>query len=516
MLRSRLTEAEEALQAISKGMIDALVVKGPAGPRISTLPGAQEPYRLFVERMHEGALTLGTDGRIVYSNRHLADLLGHSARQLVGRPLTDFVATEDAASLASLLDEGAARPASGELKLRRRDGSLMPALVAIGSLTLPLPLHSGGVEKGATLLIVTDLTAQKHSEEVEAAETFARSIVEQATAAVIVCNADGRITKASFAAERLMDARLDGKMIGDALPMEVVPPAQTLFSGAPVSAVQLGGMRMSPREVVDIALRGHSLHSAEAQIYLPALRERHFLLSAGPLSDNSGSPIGCILTLTEITDRKRAETQQNMLVAELNHRVKNILAIVQSLAWQTLSANHSPADFKQAFDGRLRALSLAHDILTQRRWGHVELDQLVERSLGPYYGAANGPCVEWSGTRLLLPPNMVVPLSMVLHELSTNAAKYGAFSVEHGRVRIAWWTDGGTVHFTWMEAGGPPVSGDIRPGFGSKLISRVVSYDLTGTADLKFAAEGFRCTLAFPLPRSAVEALRPLSPAPVH
>jgi PAS domain S-box-containing protein len=516
-LRSRLGEAEEALQAISKGMIDALVVKSPAGPRISTLAGAQEPYRLFVERMHEGALTLGADRQIVYSNRHLADLLGWPAGRLVGKPLADFVAAEETDGLAQLLDEGVSRPVAGELKFRRRDGSLMPALVAVGSLALSAPstaARAGEGRDGAMLLIVTDLTAQKHSEEVEAAEMFARAIVEQATDAVVVCDSDGRISKASFAAERLLGVSLKGKLLAEAFPREVAQPAQTHLPGA-----NLFGVRMSSGQVLDLTLRSHSLHGAEAQICLPALRDRHFLLSAGPLSDRRGGCIGCIITLTEITDRKRTETQQTMLVAELNHRVKNILAIVQSVAWQTLSANHSPGEFKQAFDGRLRALSLAHDILTQGRWGHVEFEQLVERSLGPYYGAASGPHVEWSGSRLLLPPNMVVPLSMVLHELSTNAAKYGAFSVEHGRVRMAWRTDDGKVSFTWVETGGPPVASDIKAGFGTKLISRVVSYDLAGTADLEFAPEGFRCTLAFPLPHAPAEAPRPVSAeeaSPVH
>jgi PAS domain S-box-containing protein len=510
-LRSRLTEAEEALQAISRGMIDALVVTGPAGPQISTLAGAHEPYRLFVERMHEGALTLGTDLNILYSNRHLADLLGYPVGHLVGAPVTDFVAAEDAARVASLLDEGARRPASGELKFRRRDGTLVPALVAVGSLSLDV--------SPAMVLIVTDLTAQKRSEEVEAAEMFARAIVEQTTNAVVVCGPDARITRASFAAERLLDAPLAGKWLADVLPMEVAPPAEALGSGPPLSVAHLSGARISTAQVVDLTLQNHSLHGAEAQICLPALRERHFLLSAGPLTDTGGRPIGCILTLTEITNRKRTETQQTMLVAELNHRVKNILAIVQSVAWQTLSANQSPADFKQAFDGRLRALSLAHDILTQGRWGQVEFEQLVERSLAPYYGAVHGPHVEWSGAPLLLPPNMVVPLSMVLHELSTNAAKYGAFSVAQGHVRIAWYTDGGKTRFSWVETNGPPVTSNVKPGFGSKLISRVVSYDLAGTADLEFARDGFRCTLMFPLPRIAAEVPRPLSPAeptPVH
>jgi PAS domain S-box-containing protein len=500
-LRLRLTEAEEALQAISKGTVDALVVGGPTGPQISTLSGAQEPYRLVVERMHEGALTLGEDRRILYSNRHLADLLGYPLGQLLGKPLANFVAPGEAGNLAGLFDDGAKLPSSRELKLRRRDGSVMPALVAVNSLSLD--------ERLVLLLVITDLTAQKNSEEIAAAERFARSIVEQATDAVVVCNGDGRISKASFAAEHLLGKSLEGKLLVDALPMEVALPAQALLSG----------IRLSSRQVLDLALQRHSLHGAEAQICLPALYDKYFLLSAGPLSDKLSSCIGCILTLTEITDRKRAETQQAMLIAELNHRVKNILAIVQSVAWQTLSANQSPSEFKRAFDGRLRAISLAHDILTQGRWGHVDFEQLVERSLAPYHGGDHGKRAEWSGSRLSLPPNMVVPLSMVLHELSTNAAKYGAFSVEHGRVDIAWRTDGGKVRFTWIETNGPPIEGEIKAGFGSKLISRVVSYDLVGTAGLHFDREGFRCTLTFPVPQLRADALRPVSaaePSPVH
>jgi len=278
------------------------------------------------------------------------------------------------------------------------------------------------------------------------------------------------------------------------------------------------GTRTSSSQILDLVLQRHPLNGAEAQIC------RHFLLSTGPLSDKLDGGNSCILTLTEITeteitDRKRAETLQTMLVAELNQRVKNILAIVQSVAWQTLSVNHSPSEFKRAFDGRLRAISLAHDILTQGRWGHADFEQLVERSLAPYHGGDHGKRAEWSGSRLSLPPNMVVPLSMVLHELSTNAAKYGAFSAEHGQVNIAWRTDGAKVRFTWIETNGPPVKGEIKAGFGSKLISRVVSYDLVGTAGLDFDHEGFRCTLTFPVPQLRTDALRPLSaaePSPVH
>src|SRR5262245_17033546 len=124
-LRLRLTEAEEALEAISRGAVDALVVKGPAGPEVSTLVGAQEPYRLVVERMHEGALTLGEDRQILYSNRQLAALLGYPPGQLVGKPVANFLAPGEAASLAGLLDDGPNPSSGGELRFRRRDASVM-------------------------------------------------------------------------------------------------------------------------------------------------------------------------------------------------------------------------------------------------------------------------------------------------------------------------------------------------------------------------------------------------------
>jgi len=153
------------------------------------------------------------------------------------------------------------------------------------------------------------------------------------------------------------------------------------------------------------------------------------------------------------------------------------------------------------FEGRLRAISLAHDILTQLRWGQVDLEHLVERSLAPYGGNAR---VAWSGPTLRLPAQNVVSLAMVLHELSTNAAKYGAFSNGCGRVEIAWRRlDDGMAELTWSEREGPGLSGEPVPGFGNKLISRVMSYDLQGSAKMRYAPEGLGCRLTFRLPNAS-------------
>jgi PAS domain S-box-containing protein len=474
-LRQRLAEAEEALRAIYQGEVDALVVRGPDGPQVFTLRGAQEPYRLLVERMHEGALTVSRAGLILYSNRHFATLVERPLEQIVGRPIAEFVHAPDAEALQELLGDGAHWSARRELTFRRRDEGV-PTLTAAS----PLPID----EQPAVLLIVTDLTAQKHSEQIAAAEQFARSILEQATDAVLVCNRSGRVTNASWAAEHLVGRSLVGHFAFEALPLRMAAD-ESGDGDAPMSNVALW----------DEILAGRSIRRLEASLDARDGPRHDFLLSAGPLRDRAGEHIGAILTLTDITERKRAEDHQTMLVAELNHRVKNILAVVQSVALQTLTASRSLPQFRTAFEGRLRAISLAHDILTQLRWGEVDLEHLVARSLAPYRG---GDRVAWSGPTLLMAASGVVSLAMVLHELSTNAAKYGAFSNDDGRVEIAWHAiEGGKAELTWTERGGPPVAREPVPGFGNKLITRVIAYDLQGNANLRFMPEGLHCRLTF-------------------
>ena len=483
-LRERLAEAEETLRAIYHGAVDALVVRGPDGPQVFTLRGAQEPYRELVEHMNEGALTVAPDGVILYSNRHFADLVGCPLEQIVGKPLAAFVALRDVPVLASLIGEGSRRSMRRELTLVRADHDQVPTLAAVG------PMAIEGTT--AILVIVTDLTAQKHSEEIAAAERFASSILEQATDAIFVCDASGRITKASWAAEHLLEKPVVGRSLAETVPLEVAEAEQAQPSGPSVSADAL--LR---------ALRaGQTYHGLEVRLGIDALEDRHFLLSAGPLYDGGAANIGAIVTLTDISERKRAEEHKTVLVAELNHRVKNILAIVQSVAWQTVASNQSLSSFKQAFDGRLKAISLAHDILTRVRWGQVALDDLIAQSIAPYADAERAAPIATSGPPLLMPSHVVVPFAMILHELATNAAKYGAFAAETGRLAIDWRLvdDGRTVRFAWTERGGPLVKADVRPGFGSKLISRVITYDLQGSAELAFEPDGFRCTFTFPVP----------------
>ncbi|HEY1542477.1 MAG TPA: HWE histidine kinase domain-containing protein [Xanthobacteraceae bacterium] len=474
-LRQRLAEAEEALRAIYQGEVDALVVRGPDGPQVFTLRGAQEPYRILVEHMHEGALTVSDAGLILYCNHHFATLVGRPLEQIVGRPIAQFVARQDAQSLQGLLGSGAGGSIRRELALQARNG-VIPTLAAAS------PMQVDG-EATAILLIVTDLTAQKQSEKIAAAEQFARSILEQATDVVLVCRSSGSISNASWAAERLFGHQVVGQLAQHALPLQFGASDQG----------------PSPEAIWKEILAGKRIRGLEAFIGRGGQPPQNFLVSAGPLHDDtSGERIGFILTLTDITERKRAEEHQTMLVAELNHRVKNILAVVQSVASQTVASSPSLDQFRTAFEGRVRAISLAHDILTQLRWSEVELEHIVGRSLAPYRG---GDRVAWTGPPVRLAASSVVSLAMVLHELSTNAAKYGAFANGEGRVEIAWRRlDADRGELTWTERGGPPLAGEPKPGFGNKLISRVIAYDLQGSATMRFEPDGLRCRLTFRIP----------------
>lgn len=473
---STVPEAEETVRAIYQGAVDAIVVNGPAGPQIVTLTGADEPYRVLVERMSDGALTVGPDGLVLYVNARLNELSGRRDDQLIGRPFTDLFAgapAEIAAGIAHPPEDGVRR----ELKLSRADGTTLPVSVWAG------PVAMG--QSPATLITVTDLSVQQRAEAIAAAERFARSILEQATDAILVLDRDGRITHASLVAGELAGREPVGCRFSEAFALQTA------------SSNQENVLERFSADILDTLLATRPFHGLEVRLRDRGRKDSTFLLSAGPLRDESKRAVGSIVTLTDITARKRAEEQQTVLVAELNHRVKNILAIVQSVATQTVRKSPSLVEFQNTFDGRLRALSVAHDILTKSRWIGVELGQLVREVLGPY-----GERTRLSGTPVLLTPQMVVPLSMVLHELMTNAAKYGALSGT-GQVEVDWTAEEADgrreVHMTWVEGGGPTVGGGTKAGFGTVLIERVTSYDLDGEAVLDFRPGGLRCTLRFPV-----------------
>jgi two-component sensor histidine kinase len=208
------------------------------------------------------------------------------------------------------------------------------------------------------------------------------------------------------------------------------------------------------------------------------------------------------------TERKRSEERQSLLMAELNHRVKNTLATVQSMASQTLRGSTDPQQFVEKFRARLQALSRAHNLLTQRSWESADINDLVHEQL-TLGGDIDRIIV--NGPPALLTAQSAVALSLVLHELGTNARKYGALAAPTGRLDINWriGTPEPMLLIDWAERGGPPVALSQKRGFGTTLIEKSL-WGVGGSAELQFNTGGLHCAIHVPLlPKKNENASRP-------
>jgi PAS domain S-box-containing protein len=228
--------------------------------------------------------------------------------------------------------------------------------------------------------------------------------------------------------------------------------------------------------------------------------------------DEAGAALRVVGVLLDITDLKAAEQRQRLLFDELNHRVKNTLAIVQSLAQQTLRSKPDPAEFARAFEDRLASLARAHNLLTRDSWQGADLGRIVSSALEPFAGVGggagerdDGERVRASGPAIAVPAGSTITLCLMLHELATNAAKYGALSVPGGRVQIDWTvlSESGplaSIELHWREENGPPIAAPIRKGFGSRLLA-ASALQLNAEFEIDYRPAGLACRLRFAVPQ---------------
>jgi two-component system CheB/CheR fusion protein len=255
-------------------------------------------------------------------------------------------------------------------------------------------------------------------------------------------------------------------------------------------------LRRLLREVLS---ESRSFEGFEIEHDFPQRGRRHMLLNARKLTRGGNHQDWVLLAIEDVTARVESDAIRETLIGELSHRVKNMLVMVQSIGSQTLRQSGSLAEFKTAFEGRLHALGRAHDMLVAEDWSRADLDQLIRRTFDPY-GLDERLLI--AGPSLNLTPEAGVSMAMVLHELATNAVKYGALSNPCGRLQVTWQLeareDGPWVQLKWIESGGPSVTSPSRRGFGSSLIERSVTHQLDGTATADFRPEGLRYEIAFP------------------
>ena len=222
------------------------------------------------------------------------------------------------------------------------------------------------------------------------------------------------------------------------------------------------------------------------------------------IRDKAGAAQRVIGVVLDITDIKEAEQRQRLLFDELNHRVKNTLSIVQALALQTLQTRPQPEEFADAFSDRLGSLARAHSLLTEDSWRGASLKDIVTTALSAFID--EGRSIDIGGDAVMVPSGATVTLSLMLHELATNAAKYGALSVAKGRLAVRWTAAemgaGTVVDLRWQEDDGPPVSPPTNRSFGTRLLTSSAK-QLGAELELDYAAPGLRCHLRFPVPRVA-------------
>ena len=225
-------------------------------------------------------------------------------------------------------------------------------------------------------------------------------------------------------------------------------------------------------------------------------------LQVSPVRDSSGAIIQHVASLIDLTEHKAEQKHAKMMLDELNHRVKNTLATVQGIVAQALRKATSTEDIRKSIEGRLFALSRSHDLLSAVKWKGSGLSEIVEIAMEPFHDG--GHRYTMTGENIMMSPKTTLALGMAIHELATNALKYGALSNHTGTIAISWKTMGERVLISWQEAEGPLVVAPSRKGFGSQVLTRGLAYELLGTVELNFDPKGVSCLIDIPLPHQQV------------
>lgn len=466
------SEAEETLRAIREGEVDALVIRRAMTEEVFSLQGWDDSYRAFMETMDHGAAALGAQGEVLYANSVFCQLLGKPLSDIQGKALIDSLSGPPRQKIADLLTAARTEKQAVEISLGDQEHDQFLLVSAA-------PFDTGIVSGFA--LTLTDLTDRVKAEKSSAAERAARAILASANEAVVVCDENGRITHVNAAMSAIRAGDLVGLSFGEAVELRF--PASS-------------GIKSS-NDVVAIAVNGGTLQGVEA--HAPdAPRVNDVLISAAPLTHEGEAISGCVITMVDLSQRKITERQQLLLMAELDHRVKNTLALVLSISNQTLSKEDTLEGFQKSFSGRIHALSATHNLLAEKAWANLTVGDAVRTELTPFISLDTGR-VQLEQLEIGITPRAAIALGLTLHELTTNAVKYGALSTETGRLRLRAERRSDFLSLDWIESGGPLVVEPRRKGFGRTVIGRSLQYSPNGGADLDFRPEGVRCSIRIPI-----------------
>ncbi|TIU30441.1 MAG: PAS domain S-box protein, partial [Mesorhizobium sp.] len=444
---------------------------------------SEQRLKDLIEALPGAVYTTDAEGRITFYNPAASELWGREPKlgsdQWNGawrlyRPDGELL-PHDESPLAIALKEKRQVKGGAEAVCERPDGTRVPYLA------YPTLLRDASGEITGAVNMLVDITERKRA---EALAGRLAAIVQSSDDAIISKDPKGAVMSWNKGAERLF-GYAPGEIVGKSI-MTLVP----------------SNRHGEEADIVDRVGRGEHIEHFET------VRRRKdgslvwVSLTISPLEDDQGKVIGASTIARDMTERRRADEHRKILIGELNHRVKNTLAVIQSIASQTLSNALTMEEARDAFGSRLINLAKAHDVLTRESWTSAKLDEIVADTVKPHSGS--GTRFQIEGPDIQLTPSATLAISMALHELSTNAAKYGALSTQDGHVMIIWRLEGEgqdrRLTLRWEESGGPPVSTPKRKGFGSRLIEKALAVELRGNVSVAYKSSGVVCIIDAPMP----------------
>jgi len=468
-------------------------------------------FRTVVETANEGIWMIDCEGVTTFANRRMEEMMRLGPGEMLGRHPADFLLPEDLELASAVI----ARTLGGESnefepRFRRGDGAIISTIAG----TAPIRDDAGNIV--GAVATFTDLTEHKRAEqalldserEATRTATLLNQLLESASDAIWMRDVDGIFRIANPAALKVMGAperQVVGRSMydvwGDEVGAHLAQEAKQLFAnGEPISI----------EEEMHDAGRG-----------APTI----FLSNKVPIFAADGVPIGILGVSRDITERKAdedalresraqlaqqvaelqaAQQREHLLAREVDHRAKNLLAVVQSVV--LLTRAETAEELKDSLVGRIQALASAHALLAAARWDGVELSELIAEEMAPFTGSKL-PRARFSGPALRLRPAAAQALAMVLHELATNAAKYGALSTHDGRVDIDWRVNGEPEELVleWLERGCADVTAPSATGFGSRIVLSSIERQLRGRLSQEWPPTGLRCRIAVPIAHIATQ-----------
>jgi PAS domain S-box-containing protein len=434
---------------------------------------SEERLRSMIDQTSVGVIQADLEGRLSFVNPGFCDIVGYTEEEVLGLTLQQLTHPDDLAENMTMVrrmgEDG--RSFVVEKRYIRKDGTP----VWVSNHVSALKDSSGKVREAVA--VVVDITARRRALE---AERRLAAIISSSEDAIVAIDLDMMITDWNSGAEHVY-----GFSAQEALgqPVAIIIPEDRVDEERRIIERIKAGERVEPHDTT----RRHK-----------AGRDVDVSLSVSPIYDAHGRIVGASKIARDISARKEAERVQTVLIGELNHRVKNVLATVIAIARQTFGRAENVELASAVFEARLQSLARAHDLLTHGRWEHASLDRVVEEALSPYPKER----FDILGPGIDISPKAVVAMSLVLHELATNAAKYGALSSASGRVHVSWTVsedETPRLSLSWLETGGPPVAVPSRKGFGTRLIEGMISGQLNGHASLDYSPTGLRCDIEAPL-----------------